>query len=220
MPPIPHSRREIMENKQQTKKNRVTRRDFIKGFGGSAVGAAIVPKLLAQETASLQTEKGKIPLYSKKRITITVNGTKHTLEAEPRETLLDVIRERLNLTGTKRVCNQGECGGCTVILNGKPIYSCLYLAVRADGAKITTVEGLADGDNLHPVQQAFIDTDAYQCGFCTPGFIVTSAEFLQNNSNPNPDEIKKALSGNLCRCGNYVHIFEAVAEASKKMRGV
>jgi len=209
-----------MEKKKQKKARPVSRRDFIKGFGGGAVGAAIVPKLLAQEAASIQTNQGKIPVYSSKKITISVNGTKHTLVVEPRETLLDVLRERLNLTGAKRICNQGECGGCTVLLDGKPVYSCLYLAVRADGKKIMTIEGLAEAEKLHPVQEAFIDTDAYQCGYCTPGFIMTSAELLQNNPNPNFDEIKKALSGNICRCGNYVHIFKAVSEAAKKMRGV
>jgi aerobic-type carbon monoxide dehydrogenase small subunit (CoxS/CutS family) len=105
-------------------------------------------------------------------------------------------------------------------MDDQPIYSCLYLAVRADGKTITTIEGLAKGDKMHPIQQAFIDTDSYQCGFCTPGFIMASAGFLQNNPSPNLDEIKKALSGNICRCGNYVHIFEAVAEASNKLRGV
>ena len=209
-----------MENKEPKKAKRVTRRDFIKGVGGGAVGAAIAPKLLAQDAASLQTKKGKIPVYSKKKITITVNGKRLALEVESRETLLDVLRERLNMTGTKRTCDQGECGGCTVLLDDKPIYSCLFLAVRADGAKITTIESLAEGDKLHPVQRAFIDRDAYQCGFCTPGFIVASAGLLQNNPNPDLDEIKKALSGNICRCGNYVHIFEAVAEASNKLRGV
>ncbi len=208
-----------MEKKRQKKANPVSRRDFIKGFGSGAVGAAIVPKLLAQEAASLQTKQGKIPVYSSKKITISVNSIKHTLVVESRETLLDVLRERLNLTGAKRVCNQGECGGCTVLLDGKLVYSCLYLAILADGKKIATVEGLAEGDKLHPVQQAFIDTDAYQCGFCTPGFIMTSVGFLQNNPNPDLEEIKKGLSGNICRCGNYVNIFKAVSEAANKMRG-
>jgi len=209
-----------MEKKEHKPTNPVTRRDFIKGFGGGAVGAAIVPKLLAQESESLQTKSGKIPVYSRKKISMTVNGVKQTLMVEPRETLLDVLRERLNLTGAKRICNQGECGGCTVIVDGKPVYSCLYLAILADGKEITTIEGLAKADALHPVQQAFIDVDAYQCGFCTPGFILTSANFLQNNPNPQLDEIKKALSGNICRCGNYVHIYKAVADAAKKMKGV
>jgi len=209
-----------MEKKEHKPTNPVTRRDFIKGFGGGAVGAAIAPKLLAQESESLQTKRGKIPVYSRKKISMTVNGVKQTLVVEPRETLLDVLRERLNLTGAKRICNQGECGGCTVIVDGKPVYSCLYLAILADGKEITTIEGLANADALHPVQQVFIEVDAYQCGFCTPGFILTSANFLQNNPNPQLDEIKKALSGNICRCGNYMHIYKAVAEAAKKMKGV
>jgi xanthine dehydrogenase YagT iron-sulfur-binding subunit len=209
-----------MEKKKQKKAKHVTRRDFIKGVGGGTVGAVIAPKLFAADAATFQTKMGKIPVYSQKKITIEVNGKKHTLGVEPQETLLDILRERLNLTGAKRICNQGECGGCTVLLDGTPIYSCLYLAVRADGMKIATIEGLADGDKLHPVQQAFIDTDAYQCGFCTPGFIMASAEFLQKNPNPNLDEIKRGLSGNICRCGNYVHIFKAVAEAAAHMKGV
>jgi xanthine dehydrogenase YagT iron-sulfur-binding subunit len=209
-----------MEKKESKKAKPVSRRDFIKGFGGGAVGAAIAPKLLAQEGNSLQTKTGKIPVYSSKKITLSVNDKKYTLVVESRETLLDVLRERLNLTGTKRICNQGECGGCTVLLDGKPVYACLYLAMLADGKKITTIEGLAEGDKLHPVQQAFIDTDAYQCGFCTPGFIMVSTNFLKNNPNPSLNEIKKAFSGNICRCGNYVHIYKAVAEAAKKMRGV
>ena len=137
---------------------------------------------------------------------------------EPHETLLDVLRDNLNLTGAKRICDRGECGGCTVLLDEKPVYSCMFLAIRADGAKITTVEALAQKDKLHPVQQAFIDKDAYQCGFCTPGFVVTSVAFLNSNSDPNTEEIKKALSGNLCRCGNYFKIYQAVDQAAKQMR--
>ncbi|MDH5466806.1 MAG: (2Fe-2S)-binding protein, partial [Candidatus Aminicenantes bacterium] len=134
------------------------------------------------------------------------------------DTLLHVLREKLNLTGTKRTCDRGECGGCTVLLDGNPIYSCMYLALRADGKSITTIEGLATNGKLHPVQQAFIEKDAYQCGFCTPGFIMSSAAFLNKNNNPNLEEIKQALSGNLCRCGNYFKIYEAVSAASKSMR--
>ncbi len=200
-----------------------TRRDFLKGFGGGAIGVAVVPKILAQETASMETKKGKIPVYAKKQVTLTVNGEKYSLVVEPRETLLDVLRENLNLTGTKKTCNQGECGGCTVLLDGEPVYSCLYLAIRADGKDIRTVEGLAEKENLHPVQQAFIDTDAYQCGFCAPGFIMSTVGFLETHRNSPPmmnldlEEIKKALSGNICRCGNYDHIYKAVSEAAKKM---
>jgi len=153
-----------------------------------------------------------------KQIILTVNEKKFSLVVEPRETLLHVLRERLNLTGTKMTCNQGECGGCTVLLDGNPVYSCLYLAIRADGKKITTVEGLATDGKLHPVQQAFIEKDAYQCGYCTPGFIVSSVALLNKNKNPTLEEIKKGLSGNLCRCGNYSKIYEAASVASKSMR--
>jgi xanthine dehydrogenase YagT iron-sulfur-binding subunit len=212
-----------MGTKQNKKGKAYTRRDFLKGFGGGAIGAAVVPKILAQESDSIETKKGKIPVCSKKQVTLTVNGEKYTLVVEPQETLLDVLRERINLTGTKKTCNQGECGGCTVLLDDEPIYSCLYLAFRADGKDIRTIEGLAEKENLHPVQQAFIDTDAYQCGFCAPGFIMSTVGYLetqrnsQSNMKLNMEDIKTALSGNICRCGNYDQIYKAVAEAAKKM---
>lgn len=207
-----------MEKPKKKKRKTFTRRDFLKGFGGGAIGAAVTPSLLAKDKIALQTEEGKIPLLSQKQITLTVNEKKLTLTIEPGETLLHVLRERLNLTGTKKTCGRGECGGCTVLIDGKPVYSCMYLAIRADGKKITTIEGLETNGKLHPVQQAFIDKDAYQCGFCTPGFIMTSVAFLNTNKNPSREEIKKALSGNLCRCGNYVKIYDAVSAASKDMR--
>lgn len=207
-----------MEKAKRKKRNILTRRDFLKGFGGGALGATVAPKLLAQEKATLQTKEGKIPVFSKKKITLNINGKNFFLEVEPRETLLDVLRERLNLTGTKMTCGRGECGCCTVLMDGCPVYSCMYLAVRADGKKITTIEGLAANGKLHPIQQAFIEKDAYQCGFCTPGFIMSSAGFLNKTKNVNLDEIKMALSGNLCRCGNYSKITEAVSSAASSMR--
>lgn len=206
-----------MGTKSDKKGKAFTRRDFLKGFGGGAIGAAVVPKILAQESTSIATGNGKIPLYTAKKISLFVNGEKHTLVVKPQETLLNVLREKLNLTGTKKTCDQGECGGCTVLLDGKPVYSCLYLAIRADGTSIKTIEGLANGKDLHPVQQAFIEKDAYQCGFCTPGFMMATAGFLTAEKNPNLDEIKTALSGNICRCGNYKHIYKAVSVAAKKM---
>jgi xanthine dehydrogenase YagT iron-sulfur-binding subunit len=205
-----------MEKAKEKQRKTFSRRDFLKGFGGGALSAAIVPKLLAQEMTSLRTKKGNVPLYSRKEITLTVNGKKMRIVVEPRETLLDVLREKLNLTGAKRICNKGECGGCTVLLDGFPVYSCLYLAIRADGRNITTIEGLASGDRLHPVQQAFIDKDGYQCGFCTSGFIMSSVALLNANKNPNLEEVKEALSGNICRCGNYAKIYEAVLAASTR----
>ncbi len=194
-----------------------TRRDFLKGIGSGAIGAAVVPKILAQESAPIETKKGPIPVYTKKQITLAVNREKYTLVVQPQDTLLDVLRETLNLTGTKKTCDRGECGGCTVLLDDKPVYSCLFLAIRADGKSIKTIEGMADGKDLHPVQQAYIDEDAYQCGFCTPGFIMASAAFLNINSDPDLSEIKSALSGNICRCGNYQNIYKAVSAAAKKI---
>jgi aerobic-type carbon monoxide dehydrogenase small subunit (CoxS/CutS family) len=207
-----------MEKTKKKKRKTFTRRDFLKGFGGGALSAAVVPQLLAQDIDSLRTKKGNIPLFSKKQISLTVNEKKFSLVVEPAETLLHVLREKLNLTGTKTMCARGECGGCTVLLDGNPVYSCLYLAVRADGKKITTIEGLATKEKLHPVQQAFIEKDGYQCGFCTPGFIISSVALLNKNNNPTLEETKNALSGNLCRCGNYSRIHEAVSAASKNMR--
>ena len=200
------------------KKKTVTRRDFLKGFGGGALGATVVPKMLTQEAASLEIKKEKIPLISQKKISLTVNDQKYILNVEPRDTLLSILREKLNLTGTKNICEHGECGGCTVLIDGKPVYACLTLAVRADGRKITTIEGLASKGKLHPVQQAFIEKDGYQCGFCTPGFIMSSVALLKKQPNPSLDEIKASLSGNLCRCGNYLKIYEAVSAAAEKMR--
>ena len=204
--------------KPKTKRKTVTRRDFLKGFGGGALGAAVIPSILTQDKAEIQTKKGKIPLLASKKITLIVNGKKFSLMVEPRDTLLHVLREKLNLTGTKKTCDRGECGGCTVLLDANPVYSCMYLAIRADGKSITTIEGLAANGKLHPLQQAFIEKDGYQCGFCTPGVIMTSAAFLSKNNNPNLEEIKQALSGNLCRCGSYFKIYEAISAASKSMR--
>src|SRR5512143_1757641 len=143
----------------------VTRRDFIKGMGSGAIGSAVLQPLLAQ---TVPTQKGRVPVYGRKTITLTVNGQKTTLEVAANETLLDVLREKLDLTGAKRVCDRGECGGCTVHLDGEPVYACMYLAVRADGHTVRTIEGLAEGDRLHPVPEAFIETDGYQCGYCPP----------------------------------------------------
>jgi len=194
----------------------VTRRDFIKGIGSGALGTAVLPPLLGQTIA---TKKGRVPVYEKKTIALTVNGRKVEVEVAANETLLDVLRERLDLTGSKKVCDRGECGGCTVLLDGEPVYACMTLAIRADGRAVRTIEGLAEGGKLHPVQEAFIEKDGYQCGFCTPGFIMSTSAFLAKNPAPSLDEIKQALSGNLCRCANYAKIYGAVDAAAKKMRG-
>jgi len=206
-----------MENSRK-KKKMVTRRAFLQSLSGGAVGAGVASRVLGKEPRSIQSGPGEMEVFSSKRISLTVNGKKVGFETEPDETLLQVLRDRLRLTGTKRTCNRGECGGCTVLLDGKPVYSCHILAIQAEGKDILTVEGLASGDKLHPVQQAFIDKDSYQCGFCTPGFIMSSVALLNKNKQPSLDEIKAGLACNLCRCGNYQKIHAAVAAASDAMR--
>ncbi|MDT3699159.1 MAG: (2Fe-2S)-binding protein [Thermincola sp.] len=151
----------------------------------------------------------------KKQILLTVNGETHELEVEPRETLVDVIREKIGLTGTKKGCDTGDCGACTVLLNGKPVSSCMLLAVDVDGGEITTIEGLTGPGGLHPLQQAFVNNHAIQCGFCTPGMILSAKALLDENASPSEEEIRQGMAGNLCRCTGYVNIVKAVQEAAK-----
>jgi xanthine dehydrogenase YagT iron-sulfur-binding subunit len=155
----------------------------------------------------------------KGRFTLNVNGRPRPLELEPRVTLLEALRHELDLTGAKRVCDRGTCGTCTVIMDGKPVYSCSVLAVDARGRQITTVEGLAAEGKLHPVQQAFVDNDGQQCGFCTPGFVVACKAFLDKHPNPTPADVQKGLGGNLCRCGTYVGVGAAVIQAAQALQG-
>jgi xanthine dehydrogenase YagT iron-sulfur-binding subunit len=177
----------------------LTRRDFIKISGvGVAVPLAFGPTVVRAAGEDVEVlGPGKAP------ISLMVNGKKLTAEFEPRVTLLDALRDTFNLTGAKRVCDRGTCGACTVLLEGKPVYTCMVLAIDAQGKKITTIEGLTEGDALTPVMQAFVDHDAQQCGFCTPGFVVATTHFLQQHPNPTPDDIRRGLSGNFCRCGTY-----------------
>lgn len=154
-----------------------------------------------------------------KDIRVTVNGQSHELQVRPWATLLEVIREDLGLTGTKEGCGVGECGGCTVIMEGKTVNACMVLAVEADGKRVTTIEGLADGETLHPVQEAFLEIGGMQCGFCTPGMILSTKALLDANRNPTDEEIRKGLAGNFCRCTGYTKIIESVKVAAAKMRG-
>jgi carbon-monoxide dehydrogenase small subunit len=153
-----------------------------------------------------------------KRVTITatINHRKYELEVRPNLTLLDLLREELGLTGTKRGCEIGECGACTVLMNGQAVNSCLVLAPQIDGEEILTVEGLADGHKLHPLQESFLDHDAVHCGFCTPGSLMSAKELLDRNPNPSEEEIRMAISGNLCRCTGYQQIVEAIKETRGK----
>ncbi len=153
-------------------------------------------------------------------IKLRVNGDVYALQVDSRRTLLEVLREQLGLTGTKEMCNKGDCGGCTVILDGKAVLSCMMLAVEADGKEVLTIEGLAEkGYQLHPLQKAFVDHGAIQCGYCTPGFIMSAKALLDRKLDPTPDEIKAAISNNICRCTGYVQIVEAIEAAAKEMRG-
>ncbi len=149
------------------------------------------------------------------RLELTVNGERHETDAWAGESLLYVLRERLGLPGSKNACEQGECGSCSVLLDGKLVCACLVLAAQAEGHEIVTVEGLADDGRLHRVQEAFAETGAVQCGFCTPGFVVATADLLARNPSPSDDEIREALSGNLCRCTGYAKIFDAVRLAAE-----
>lgn len=149
-------------------------------------------------------------------IEFTLNGSPIKLEVKPNETLLDLLRYRLKLTGSKRGCNRGECGACTVLMNGKPVASCLILALKADGKDVLTIEGLGSPGMLHPLQEAFIINNTVQCGFCTPGIIMSAKALLDENPNPSREDIQEAISGNLCRCTGYLPIMEAILEASRK----
>ncbi len=149
-------------------------------------------------------------------ISLTVNGQTHALEIEPQETLLHVLRARLGLTGTKANCEEGECGACTVLLDGQPVNSCLLLAVRAEGSRIQTIEGVAEDGQLTPLQEAFAAEGAVQCGYCTPGFLLTTAALLSANPHPTDEEITHALSGNICRCTGYTKIVKAIRQAAAK----
>ena len=153
-----------------------------------------------------------------REISFTVNGAAHTVRVEPRKTLADTIREDCGLTGTHLGCEHGVCGACTILLDGAPVRSCLMFAVQAEGAAIRTVEGLADGDELHPLQQAFIDRHALQCGFCTPGFLMLAVEVLEREPDIDEDGLREALASNLCRCTGYLNILDAVRDARAAMK--
>jgi xanthine dehydrogenase YagT iron-sulfur-binding subunit len=207
-----------MDPQPKKTKKTVSRRTFLQQIGGGAAGVSVATRVFGADKAGPFSAAADVELSATRDIVLTINGRKTGLEVAADETLLFVLRERLGLTGAKRVCDRGECGGCTVILNGRAVYACQMLAVQADGAEIQTVEGLAKGEKLHPVQQAFIDHDGYQCGYCTPGFIMATIALLGKNPQPSPEEIKAGMAGNICRCGNYQKIFSAVAGAAEAMR--
>jgi xanthine dehydrogenase YagT iron-sulfur-binding subunit len=193
----------------------ISRRGFMQLVGAGALATTVgnVGKPLPAAAADVAEEGGKV------RITLLVNGRRRRIKVEPRWSLLDVLRDKLGLTGSKLGCGRGECGACTVLIDGLPRYACLTLAVEAEGKAITTIEGLQKGDELGPVQKAFWEKDAMQCGYCTPGQIMAAEGLLRVNPDPTLDEIRRGMSGNLCRCGSYAHIFQAVELAARLKRG-
>ena len=193
-----------------------SRRGFIRGvgLGSGAVGTSLLEREAAAAPAPANVA-GPGPVA----ITLTINGKPVNVTVEPRVTLLDAMRNYLNLTGAKRVCDRGTCGACTVILAGKTVYSCSVLAIDAQGKNIETIEGLATGNNLHPVSAAFVNHDGQQCGYCTSGFVMAAKGFIDKHPNPTMEDVKHGLGGNLCRCGTYMGIRQAVVEAAKEMKG-
>jgi xanthine dehydrogenase YagT iron-sulfur-binding subunit len=196
-------------------KSGFSRRGFIQrvGIGSGALGTT---GLLENEAAAAPANvagPGPVP------ITLNLNGKPVKLSVEPSVTLVDALRNHLDLTGAKRVCDRGTCGACTVIMGGKTVYSCTVLAIDAQGKNIETIEGLATGSTLHPVSQAFWDNDAQQCGYCTPGFVMACKGFLDEHPNCTEEDVKHGLGGNLCRCGTYMGIRKAALQAAKAMKG-
>jgi len=192
----------------------VSRREFLESTAAAVTAAAALPALPAELGASAQAAA-----VVRTPVTLTVNGRQHRVEIEDRSTLAEAIRDQLGLTGTKIGCDRGECGACTVLLDGSPIYACSYLAVWANGSRVETVEGLAQRGGLHPLQKSFIEHDAPQCGFCTSGQLMSAKALLAVNPHPSADQVRSALTGNLCRCSNYNHYVRAVVAAGAATPG-
>jgi xanthine dehydrogenase YagT iron-sulfur-binding subunit len=190
----------------------VSRRDFLK----ISTIAAAVPVVAGPRVVMAAGEE--VPVHGPGQVPMqfNVNGKSYKASLEPRVTLLDALRDTLDITGPKRVCDKAECGACTVLLDDKAVYACAMLAIEAQETKITTVEGLTEGGTLHPIQQAFVDNDASQCGFCTPGFVVACKALLDKHPKPTPDDLLHELSGNICRCGTYAGIRGAIAQVARK----
>lgn len=203
------------DEKIRDERSSLSRRNFLKVSGISLS----VPLVLGEKIVKAGGSEVKVSGPGKVAVSLNINGKPYTAEVEPRVTLLDALRHELDLTGAKKVCDRATCGACTVIMDGKSVYACSVLAIEAQGKRLTTVEGLMRGDRLHPIQQAFVDNDAQQCGYCTPGFVVACKAFLDKNPNPTPEAVERGLGGNLCRCGTYVGVRAAVLQAAHGQRG-
>ena len=205
------------EDKPGEARRGITRRNFLTSMGVGAIAVGAPGELLA---ALPEAEKAVVAKADERTpVKLLINGNRQTILVEPRWTLLYVLREEIGLTGTKVGCERGECGACTVLINNEPRYGCLTLAMECEGAEIVTVEGLMKGEKLGPVQQAFLEHDAFQCGYCTPGQIMAVEGLLRKKRDPTFDEIRKGVSGNLCRCGAYAHIFNAARYAGELKAG-
>ena len=194
----------------------VSRRNFLKTAGVGSLATAVTAVGVGEAAAQsgpAALGPGDVP------VTLMVNGKRLDLRIEPRVTLLNALRNRADLTGNKRVCDRGACGACTMIVDGRTVYSCSTLAIEVQGKQIRTVDGLANGTTLHPVQQAFVDTDGLMCGFCTPGFVTATVALLEKTPNPTAEQAKRALDGNICRCGTYVRVLEAALATKGVSRG-
>jgi xanthine dehydrogenase YagT iron-sulfur-binding subunit len=194
----------------------LSRRGFLKGGVVTAAGAAIGDATLESLAAEAKPASAKI-ISGTTKVKLNVNGKERAIDIEPRTTLADALRDRANLTGTKVVCDRGSCSACTVFINDVPQLSCMTLAIDAQGKKVRTIEGVASGEALHPVQEQFIQHDAMQCGFCTPGMIMSCVALLERNKKPSLDDVKQATCGNLCRCGTYPKVFDATLAAAKQI---
>lgn len=186
-----------------------TRREFLSILTATGTGLGLMPLLSKAEKAIPTAAPGTIDYTN---TTLTINGKSLTLKLDPRVTLLDALREKLNMTGTKKGCDHGQCGACTVLIDGRRVNSCLTLAAMCEGRQVTTIEGLANGEQLHPMQQAFVKHDAFQCGYCTPGQICSAVGLVKEGHAKTDAEIRELMSGNICRCGAYQHILEAIKE--------
>lgn len=202
-----------MDNENKPPKPGLGRRSFLRGAGLTAAGATVLDhvELIAKEVSHPSSARGP----GRTPIALRINGKEYRVALEPRTTLAEALRYDLGLTGTKVVCDRGACSACTVWLDKVPVNSCMMLAIDVGNRHVTTIEGLANGNELHPVQTAFVKHDALQCGFCTPGMIMSCAALLERNPNPDLNDVKTATSGNLCRCGTYPKVFDATLEAAR-----
>lgn len=203
-----------IDDKDVTPKRRFSRRGFVQSVGA---GSGVLGSGVLNQEANAQTPG---VMSGEVSITLNINGKAMPVKVEPRTTLLDALRNQLDITGSKRVCDRGTCGACTVLVNGKSVYGCTVLAIDAQNKKIETIEGFGMSNGRpHPIVSAFVAHDAQQCGYCTPGFVTATKALLDRNPNPTSEEVKEGLGGNLCRCGTYVGMRQAVLEAAKNMKG-